>query len=43
MGFSVECLTADFLQLFAKKNVKIWLSGRRLGIHRQTQVFQGFS
>ena len=42
IGFCVEFLTADFLQVF-NENVKIWLLGVWLSTRYQTQAFQGFS
>ena len=40
--FSMECFTADFMQCFISKYVKIWLSGGRLGTRHQAQTVQGF-
>ena len=42
IGFSMECLTVDFLQ-FLQKNVKVWPLGGRLDTWQQTQVFEVFS
>ena len=43
IGFSMDCCTADFLNFFLPKIVKIWFLGGRLGTPHQVRAIQGFS